>query len=260
MTITNRDYSSSLGDKESQAFNLFANEVQNNVGNALGNLDGFVYSKVERFYEANSVNCQITVFVRKTSAVTDEMIKEALGNSLGNLTITGVTVVDTERPTTLARTEEPPTEKGIVFEVTVRIPNREYTEELGDPSSTQFKKLSKSLTEILTVVLKNEIPDFRKVVVIGFRNGSIICIFNVITGEESTVSDEEIKVILTGASNSGKTGNYTFEEIEVERKTAMQTGDKDTKWPVWVIAVISVCGVLLILIFLMIYLVRIMHE
>lgn len=263
MTITNRDYNVSLEDKESQPFKLFANEVENNVNNALKDLEGFVYSRVEKFAEANSVSCQVTVFVLKTSKITEETIKEELGNSLGDLTITSVTVVDSERTTTSAPTNEPatttPSEEGVVFEVTVRIPNEEYIEELGDSSSEEFKTLSRQLTDILTEVLEDKIPGFRRVEIIEFRKGSIICIFNVITEKETTASDDKIKDALTKASNSGEIGKYTFEEIEVERKTAKATGDKDKKWPAWVIAVISVSGVMLLLILLMIYLVRIIN-
>ena len=256
MTITNRDYNVSLRDKESQPFKLFAIEVENNVNNALKDLEGFVYSRVEKFAEANSVSCQVTVFVLKTSKITEETIKEELGNSLGDLTITSVTVVDSERTTNEPATTTP-SEEGVVFEVTVRIPNEEYIEELGNSSSEEFKTLSTQLTDILTEVFEDKIPGFRRVEIIEFRKGSIICIFNVITEKETTASDEKIKDVLTKASNSGEIGNYTFEEIEVERKTAKVTGDKDKKWPEWVIAVISVSGVMLLLILLMIYLVRI---
>jgi len=254
MTITNRDYNVSLEDKESQPFKLFANEVENNVNNALKDLEGFVYSRVEKFAEANSVSCQVTVFVLKTSKITEETIKEELGNSLGDLTITSVTVVDSERTTNEPATTTP-SEEGVVFEVTVRIPNEEYSEELGDSSSEEFKTLSTQLTDILTEVFEDKIPGFRRVEIIEFRKGSIICIFNVITEKETTASDEKIKDVLTKASNSGEIGNYTFEEIEVERKTAKVTNDKDKKWPEWVIAVISVSGVMLLLILLMIYLI-----
>ena len=256
MTITNRDYNVSLEEKESQPFKLFAIEVENNVNNALKDLEGFVYSRVEKFAEANSVSCQVTVFVLKTSKITEETIKEELGNSLGDLTITSVTVVDSERTTNEPATTTP-SEEGVVFEVTVRIPNEEYIEELGNSSSEEFKTLSTQLTDILTEVFEDKIPGFRRVEIIEFRKGSIICIFNVITEKETTASDEKIKDVLTKASNSGEIGNYTFEEIEVERKTAKVTGDKDKKWPEWVIAVISVSGVMLLLILLMIYLVRI---
>ena len=256
MTITNRDYNVSLEDKESQPFKLFANEVENNVNNALKDLEGFVYSRVEKFAEANSVSCQVTVFVLKTSKITEETIKEELGNSLGDLTITSVTVVDSERTTNEPATTTP-SEEGVVFKVTVRIPNEEYIEELGDSSSEEFKTLSTQLTDILTEVFEDKIPEFRRVEIIEFRKGSIICIFNVITEKETTASDEKIKDVLTKASNSGEIGNYTFEEIEVERKTAKVTGDNDKKWPEWLIAVISVSGVMLLLILLMIYLVRI---
>ena len=262
MTITNRDYNSSLRDKESEAFKQFANEVRQEVKNALvkSKIKGFVDAEVNAFSEANSVKCQLTVFVLKTSLVTDEMIREALRDSLGNLTITGVTVVDREGSTTMApRTTIPPKE-GIVFKVTVKIANVEYSEELSDPSSMLFKTLSKNLTDILTKVFKN-MQGFLSVEVISFREGSIICIFKVyISEEKSEGSDKKIKLVLTKATKNGETGNYTFQDIEVEQihVTGKKTGKKET-WPVWVIAVISVCGVMLLLTLLMIYLVRMIN-
>ena len=263
MTITNRDYNSSLGDKESEAFKQFANEVRQKVKNALvgSNIEGFVDAKVNAFSEANSVKCQLTVFVLKTSSVTDERIRKALEDSLGDLTITGVTVVDREGSTTKApRTTIPPKES-IVFKVTVKIASAIYSEKLSDRSSTLFKTLSKNLTDILTKVFNNSIQGFLRVEVISFREGSIICIFKVYISEEKSEGlDEKIQSELTKASENGNTGHYKFQVIEVEQidVTAKKTG-KTKKWPVWVIAVISVCGVMLLLTLLMIYLVRMIN-
>ncbi|KAM7435705.1 hypothetical protein ABFA07_014411 [Porites harrisoni] len=115
MTITNRDYNSSLGDKESQQFQNLAAEVRDNVKNALNDSKGFISSEVEKFLEANSVTCKLKILVREDSDITKEMIKESLESSSGSLKLTDVTVVDAEMPTTMAVTDKKtptkPTEK-----------------------------------------------------------------------------------------------------------------------------------------------------
>ena len=219
-------------------------------------MEGFVYSKVERFSEGDNINCQMTVFVDKTFEVTEETIREGLGDKLGDLEITNVIVVDTEKPT-----EEPTTGEKIVFKVTVTMPSEIYTEELGDSSSTEFKTLAATLKAILTKVLREQVSNFIRVKIISFRPGSIICIFDVITEETSTASEEEIKALLTVASNDEQTGNYTFTDITVEKEvtTKAQAGDQETTLPDWVIGVIVVLVIMAMLIFLMIYLVSVLH-
>ena len=110
-------------------------------------------------------------------------------------------------------------EKGAVFRVTVTIANEVYTEELTDNTSVQFKKLSKEPTAIITDIFKTKVPGFRRVEIISFRKGSIICVFKVIT-EESKASGDEIKDVLTEASKNGKAGKYTFKDVNVEQETA----------------------------------------
>ena len=114
------------------------------------------------------------------------------------------------------------TEKGAVFRVTVTIPNEVYTEELADNTSVQFKKLSKELTAILTNIFKTKVPSFRRVEIIGFRKGSVICVFQVIT-EKSKASVDKIEEVLKEASKNGKAGRYTFKDVNVEQKTAEAT-------------------------------------
>ena len=263
MTITNRDYSNGLGNKESEEFKRLAEEVEMNVRTKLLKLPkDFLNPMVEKFSESENVGCQLKISVLKTSSITAEQIKEALGSRLGNLTITDVTVVESDSSTTLEPTTKSSTDEDI-FKVTAKITNKEYTKELSDVSSEKFKTLSGNLTEKLTKVLKSKLVGFRRVEVISFSEGSIICIFNIvtdITNEESSVTEEKIINILMRASSDGETGEYIFGEIKVEKnkEKVMKTGTEDKKWPTWVIALISACGVMLILIFLMSYLVSIM--
>ena len=114
------------------------------------------------------------------------------------------------------------TEKGAVFRVTVTIANEVYTEELADKTSAQFKKLSKELTSVLTNIFKTKVPSFRRVEIIGFRKGSVICVFQVIT-EKSKASVDKIEEVLKEVSKNGKAGRYTFKDVNVEQKTAEAT-------------------------------------
>ena len=292
MTITNRDYNSSLEDKKSQEFQNLAEEVHDNVNNALKDLKGFYSSEVEKFREANSVNCQLKILVREDSDITKETIKVSLENSSGNLTLTNVTVVDTEMATTMAVTDKKtptkptektmtqrPTKDDVVFEVTAKIPKEKYTDELGNVSSAEFNRLSKDVAEVLNKIFDGKLPGFLSVEVVRFRRGSIICTFNLRTKRESTVSEKDIKEVLTDASD--EISKYTFKDIEVERKTTKTTTGpyetstrkstekgaveeltkpQENNWPAWATAIIAVFGVLLLVIFIIIYVVRIMQS
>ena len=45
-----------------------------------------------------------------------------------------------------------PIKDDVVFQVTAKISNKEYTDELGNVSSAEFKILSKDLAEVLTKI------------------------------------------------------------------------------------------------------------
>ena len=45
-----------------------------------------------------------------------------------------------------------PTKDEVVFQVTAKISNKEYTDELGNVSRAEFKILSKELAEVLTKI------------------------------------------------------------------------------------------------------------
>lgn len=238
---------------------MFSKEVEDSVKSALEELEGFVLSKVERFSEGSNIDCEMTVFVKKTFSVTEEKIQKKLGNKIGVLKIANVIVVDTEKSTTLPPTEPPTSQEEIVFEVTLTLPDKEFTEDLRDSTSQKFKKLAEQLTVILTDILENKVSNFLRIKITGFREGSTICIFNVVTKQDSSISDADIKDFLTKASNDNETGSFTFTEITVVKKLASEkprTGDKETTFPDWVIVVIAAFGVMVLLIFLMIYLVR----
>lgn len=119
--------------------------------------------------------------------------------------------------------------------------------------------MSKDLRSILAQILREKVPKFLRIEIIAFRPGSIICIFNIVTGQDSTTSDEVIKDVLTKASENKEIGNYTFTEITVEKKVASEeppTGDKEKTFPDWAIGVVAVIGVVVLFAPIMIYLVR----
>jgi len=237
---------------------MFSKEVEDSVKSALEELEGFVLSKVERFSEGSNIDCEMTVFVNKTFSVTEEKIQKKLGNKIGVLTITNAIVVDTEKSTTLPPTEPPTSQEEIVFEVTLTIPDKQFTDDLRDSTSPKFKELAEQLRVILTDILENKVSKFLRIKITGFRKGSIICIFHVVTKQDSSTSEKDIKDFLTKASNDNETGSFTFTEITVEKKVASEkprTGDKETTFPDWVIVVIAAFGVMVLLIFLMIYLI-----
>ena len=253
MTITNREYSIALEDKKSTEFKGLAEEIQNEVHQVFEGLEGFVNSTVEKFSETNSIRCQLSV-IFNTSNIDEGTIRQKLGDKLGDLEIANVEVVDkftTTTPTEKATTKKP-IEGGNVFQVKMKISNQDYTDELSNSSSEEFKTLSKELTDILTKVFRAEVRGFSHVVIIEFRKGSVICIFQVIVTKESEVTADEIQETL---SDAGDTGKYTFTDITVKEMTMKQTGQR-LKWPDWAIIVTSLCGVMLLFIIVTIFLVR----
>lgn len=261
-TITNKKYKEKFENEESKEFKDLADEINTSVTKALEKKIKFASSKVVRFSkEGDNINCQMSVVVSKTSDATEEMIRKALGEELGNLTIKNVVVVDTEKTTTTRRTEKPtekPTaEEEIIFVVIATLKDEIYNNKLGDSSSDEFKTLARKLIEPLTVVLKGKYGKaFLRVVIIAFRKGSVVCEFNVITKEDLKATNDDVKDILQKASERGEIGNYTLTGIQVERKMTrkQQTGDEEKTLPSWAFVAIAVFGVLMMLIIVIIYL------
>ena len=134
--------------------------------------------------------------------------------------VTSTTTISTTEKTTTKK----PTKDDVVFQVTATIQNKEYTDELGNVSSKEFKSLSKDVAEVLTKIFDGRLPGFLSVEVVRFQRGSIICTFNLRTKRESTVSEKKIKELL-----SYERSKYTFKDIKVERKTTGPTETPTTK-------------------------------
>ena len=268
-TIPNKEYADELGNVSSAEFKSLSKDVTEVLTKTFaGKLPGFLSVEVVRF-QRGSIICTFNLRTKGESTVSEKEIKEVLSAEGSKYTFKDIEV---ERKTT-GPTETPTTkstEKGAVFLVTVTIPNGVFTEELADNTSEQFKQLSKELTDILTDIFKNKVPGFRRVEIISFRKGSVICVFKVIT-EESKTSGDEIKDVLTEASKNGKAGKYTFKDVNVElqqtakatkpqenNSPAEATKPQENNWPSWATAIIAVFGVLLLVIFIIIYVVRIM--
>ena len=91
-----------------------------------------------------------------------------------------------------------PTKDDVVFQVTAKISNKEYTDELGNVSRAEFKILSKELAEVLTKIFEEDFKVSERLI-------------------------EQVKDILTDASRYGKRGKYTLKYINVEQETAEVT-------------------------------------
>ena len=242
-TIQNEEYTDELGNVFSAEFKRLSKDVTEVLTNIFdGNLRGFLSVEGVRF-KRGSLICTFNLRTKGESTVSEKEIEEVLSAETSKYTFKDIKVS---------------TEKGVVFRVTVTIAEGVYTEELADSTSGQFKKLSKELTNILTDIFKTKVPGFRRVEIISFRKGSIICVFKVIT-EESKASGDEIKDVLKEASKNGKAGKYTFKDVNVEQpQTEKATKPEENNWPAWATAIIAVFGVLLLVIFIIIYVVRIM--
>ena len=253
-TIQNEEYTDELGNVSSAEFKRLSKDVTEVLTNIFdGNLRGFLSVEGVRF-KRGSLICTFNLRTKRESTVSEKEIEEVLSAETSKYTFK---VLKVERKTAKTTTTKS-TEKDVVFRVTVTIAEGVYTEELADSTSGQFKKLSKELTNILTDIFKTKVPGFRRVEIISFRKGSIICVFKVIT-EESKASGDEIKNVLTEASKNGKAGKYTFKDVNVEQpQTAKATKPEENNWPAWATAIIAVFGVLLLVIFIIIYVVRIM--
>ena len=138
-------------------------------------------------------------------------------------TISLTTPKPEDKPTEKTTTQRP-TKDDVVFQVTATIQHEEYTDELGNVSSAEFKRLSKDVTEVLTNIFDGNLRGFLGVEGVRFERGSLICTFNLRTKGESTVSEKEIEEVL-----SAETSKYTFKDIKVERKTAKTTTTKSTE-------------------------------
>ena len=262
--IPNKEYTDELGNVSSAEFKILSKDLDEVLTKIFeNNLPGFLSVEDVRF-RRGSIICTFNLRTKGESTVSEKKIKEVLKEASDEISKYTFKDIEVERKT--AKTTTGPyekstrefTEKGAVFRVTVTIANEVYTEELANNTSKQFNQLSKELTDILTDIFENKVPGFRRVEIISFRKGSVICVFKVIT-EESKASGNEIKDLLTEASKNGKAGKYTFKDVTVEQQeTAEVTKPQENNWPAWATAIIAVFGVLLLVIFIIIYVVRIM--
>ena len=224
MTITNRDYNSSLGDKESQQFQNLAREVRDNVKNALNDSKGFISSEVEKFLEANSVTCKLKIVVLEDSDITKETIKVSLENSSGSLKLTDVTVVDTEMPITMAVTDKKPEVSLKRFNVTMTITNRDYNSSLGDKESQQFQNLAREVRDNVKNALNDSKGFISSEVEKFLEANSVTCKLKIVVLEDSDITKETIKVSLENSSGSLKLTDVTV--VETEMPTTMAVTDK----------------------------------
>ena len=262
--IPNENYTDELGNVSSERFKKLSNDIADVLTKIFDYyLPGFLGVEVVRF-QRGSIICTFNIRTKEESTVSEKDIKKVLTDATGENSKYAFKDIEVKRKPVKMTTEpyETPTTKSTemvaVFRVT--IVNEIYTEELADSTSVQFKKLSKELTVMFSDIFKNKVPGFLRVEIVSFRKGSVICVFKVIT-EESKASVDKIKDALTEASKNGKTGKYTFKDVNVEQQqTAEVTNPQNNNWPAWATAIIAVFGGLLLVIFIIIYVVRIMQS
>ena len=224
MTITNRDYNSSLGDKESQEFQNLAAEVRDNVKNALNDSKGFISSEVEKFLEANSVTFKLKIVVLEDSDITKETMKVSLENSSGSLKLTDVTVVDTEMPITMAVTDKKPEVSLKRFNVTMTITNRDYNSSLGDKESQEFQNLAAEVRDNVKNALNDSKGFISSEVEKFLEANSVTCKLKILVREDLDITKEMIKVSLENSSGSLKLTDVTV--VDAEMPTTMAVTDK----------------------------------
>lgn len=163
-----------------------------------------------------------------------------------------------EEPTT-----QGPTEPGIptdtqIWKASLRIVNKEFSDDLSRPSSEAFKTLEDDLTKLLNEIFQS-ITGFLYTKVDSFEKGSIVCKFSIFTKAESS-SAEDYKTALVAASKDGKTGKFKMDEIEVKDTVTDESvgafkGDKSKNdfQPLKVIGItIFVTAVVMVVLFLVV--------
>ncbi|XP_028392165.1 putative GPI-anchored protein pfl2 [Dendronephthya gigantea] len=111
-------------------------------------------------------------------------------------------------------TASPPiasSEKRIVA-LNVTIVNKVYTSPLANKSSEEYIKLAKEVKDTFEFLFRNT-PGFLEVVILGFRNGSVIIDSYVRLQQSSNTTATELGMVITANPN---TTNLTFTDINVE--------------------------------------------
>ncbi|CAH3014960.1 unnamed protein product [Porites evermanni] len=102
-----------------------------------------------------------------------------------------------------------------IWAAILTIENMEFTRDLANPSSQTFRKLSGTLTVLLSNVL-NQVSGFLSVHVKSFQRGSVVCMFDIHANLESSATAEDFEKALIDAANNRKIGNYHITNIQVK--------------------------------------------
>ena len=140
-----------------------------------------------------------------------------------------------------------------IWAAVLTIENMEFTRDLAIPSSQTFRKLSGTLTVLLSNVLK-QISGFLSVNVKSFERGSVVCMFDIHAKLESSATAEDFEKALIDAANNRKIGNYHVTNIQVKDNVAAlmteETPQGQRSFLLRVIAVIIFAGGVAVLIVL----------
>ncbi|KAL8562312.1 hypothetical protein ACOMHN_037268 [Nucella lapillus] len=132
----------------------------------------------------------------------------------------------------------PPQQVGYKTPVSIRVPQGEFTEELGDPNSLSFKRLANAfcaqVSLLLRVYLRNTFLDCA---VKRFRSGSIIADMELETAHSAGASAQQVKenvtsALMTSVTNQTLQGFGPMEVVSVSTSAPVtddEPGDDDDK-------------------------------
>ncbi|CAB4012766.1 Hypothetical predicted protein, partial [Paramuricea clavata] len=93
---------------------------------------------------------------------------------------------------------------------------KEFTEELKNKSSPVYQELERSMTAELYETFK-DILNFQEVVVLGFRNGSVIVDFKVVYRKDKNNTKIVVaETVRDQIKKTGKLGNYQVKSAVVQ--------------------------------------------
>lgn len=169
---------------------------------------------------------------------------------------TSSSMVYTEGPK-VPNTPEPP-ESSRMLEAELTITNMEYTLELANSSSNNFKELASDLEYLVNDVF-DKIYGFLYVKVASFEKGSIVCNFNIYAKVKSSATADEFQKVLAAAVRSGKIGKYKITNVKVHEHEQDDVGAvkgkkrPEEKFPLKVIGMAAFGGVVALIIVFVLY-------
>ncbi|CAB3991504.1 angiopoietin-1 receptor-like isoform X3 [Paramuricea clavata] len=237
----NEVYTSALGNKNSQEFIDFEKKITAAMVKIYANNDNYFGVEVERLTNGSVIaDLGITFTDTDTTGISDLLVA-VRNNSFGDFKVDpdAVTVVITgacpsdECPGNstckqlTSDTISCPCNKRyyydgvtciefIVIVVELSLENT-FTEELKNTSSPVYQELERNVTAELTEIFKDT-PNFKEIVILGFRNGSTIVDFEIKYRDDpgenkKTVVAETVKEKII---KTGNLGNFKLKSVQIQ--------------------------------------------